>query len=92
MRACCNFPSLGVCIFFTLFPSKKMEIEEEKEGVMKDREIEILIKNIKETLKRMNLEDGDIITRADEDYRVHVSPYRMTMELRFPKGINNMSE
>ncbi len=32
MRACCNFPSLGVCIFFTLFPSKKMEIEEEKKG------------------------------------------------------------
>lgn len=59
---------------------------------MKDRELEILIKNIKESLKKLNLQDGDILSHADENYRVHVSPYRMTMELRFPEGIQNIQE
>ncbi len=59
---------------------------------MKHDELEILIKNIQEELKKLNLQDGEIIARANEHYRLNISPYRMTMELRFPEGIQNLSE
>ncbi|NOX88719.1 MAG: hypothetical protein GXO77_06815 [Calditrichaeota bacterium] len=59
---------------------------------MENRELEMIIKNVKEVLKKLNLQDGDILFHADENYRVNVSPYRMTMELRFPEGIQNMKD
>ncbi len=59
---------------------------------MENRELEMIIKNVKEVLKKLNLQDGDILFHADENYRVNVSPYRMTMELRFPEGIRNMKD
>ena len=57
---------------------------------MKDQDLKSLIRNVKETLKKMNLQDGDMVFQTNENYRVHVSPYRMTMELRFPEGIHNL--
>ncbi len=59
---------------------------------MKNNEIEIMIKNIQEELKKLNLRDGEMIAQANEHYRLNISPYRMTMELRFPEGIQNIGE
>ncbi len=59
---------------------------------MKNNELEILVKNIQEELKKLNLQDGEIIAQANEHYRLNISPYRMTMELRFPEGIQNIQE
>ncbi|RLD12905.1 hypothetical protein DRI50_08260 [candidate division KSB1 bacterium] len=59
---------------------------------MKNNELEILVKNIQEELKKLNLQDGEIISQVNEHYRLNISPYRMTMELRFPEGIQNLGE
>jgi hypothetical protein len=54
--------------------------------------LEILVRNIQEELKKLNLQDGEIISQVNEHYRLNISPYRMTMELRFPEGIQNLGE
>lgn len=59
---------------------------------MKNNELEVFIKNIQEELKKLNLQDGEFIAQANEHYRLNISPYRMTMELRFPEGIQNIQE
>ncbi len=59
---------------------------------MEKKELEIMIENIKNVLKKLNLRDGEILFHSDENFRVNVSPYRMTMELRFPEGIHNLKE
>ncbi len=59
---------------------------------MENRELELMIKNVKEILKKLDLRDGDILFHTDENHRVNISPYRLTMELRFPEGIHNMKE
>ncbi|APF19750.1 hypothetical protein [Caldithrix abyssi] len=59
---------------------------------MEKRELEMLVENVKEVLKKLKLNDGDIFYHTDENFRVNVSPYRMTMELRFPEGIHNLKE
>jgi len=56
---------------------------------MAEREIETLIKNIREQLRDVQLKDGEIITHTEENVRFHFSPYRLTMEIRFPEGITN---
>ena len=61
-----------------------------KGGAMEKRELELIVENVKEVLKKLNLRDGDILFHADENYRVNISPYRMTMELRFPEGLHNL--
>ncbi len=63
-----------------------------KGGAMEKRELEMIVENVKEVLKKLNLRDGDILFHTDENYRVNISPYRMTMELRFPEGLHNLRE
>lgn len=65
------------------------KIEEE---LMQQKRMEIIIQNIKDTIKDFNLQDGDIFTLSDEHHRVSVSSYRLTMEIRFPDGINNAKD
>lgn len=56
---------------------------------MQEKDIENIVQNIKETMKTFDLKDGDMFSILDEHHSVRVSPYRLTMELRFPEGINN---
>ena len=63
-----------------------------KGGAMEKRELEMIVENVKEILKKLKLREGEILFHADENYRVNVSPYRITMELRFPEGIHNLKE
>ena len=56
---------------------------------MPERDIETLIQNIRQQLRDVKLEDGEIITHTEENVRFHFSPYRLTMEIRFPEGIAN---
>ncbi len=55
---------------------------------MHKKHLESIIENIKKTVKEFNLKDGDMLSVTDEHHRVHVSPYRVTMEIRFPEGID----
>ncbi len=59
---------------------------------MHNSNIEIMLKRIKETIKDFNLKDGDIVTSFDEFHNIRVSPYRVTMEIRFPDGIDKAKE
>ena len=59
---------------------------------MQDKSLEFFVKNVKDAVKNFKLKDGDILSFADENYRLRVSPYRLTMEIRFPEGINNAKE
>ena len=63
-----------------------------KGDFMPNKNLEHLVINIKDAVKNMHIKDGDIYTLSDEHYRLRVSPYRLTMEIRFPEGINNMKE
>ena len=60
-----------------------------KGGIMSEKHLHHLLKSIQEAVKDIDLKDGDIISYVDENYRLRVSPYRLTMEIRFPEGINN---
>ena len=54
--------------------------------------LEYIIKNLRDTIKELNIQDGEIINLSDEHHRVMVSPYRLTMELRFPDGLNGVKK
>ncbi len=48
-----------------------------------------LVHKTMDAIMNIKLKDDDIIYVTDENYHVRVSPYRLTMEIRFPEGINN---
>jgi hypothetical protein len=54
--------------------------------------LEQIIQNIRESIRDLNLQEGDFITSSDENHRISVSPYRITMEIRFPDGMNEGRE
>ena len=56
--------------------------------LMHQGRLESIIKNLRDTIKELNIQDGEILNLSDENHRVMVSPYRLTLELRFPNGIN----
>ena len=56
---------------------------------MGEKDIETLIRSIRQQLRDVKLKDGEIISHTEENVRLHFSPYRMTMEIRFPEGIAN---
>jgi hypothetical protein len=59
---------------------------------MQQRHLERIIQNIRESIRDLNLQEGDFITSSDENHRISVSHYRITMEIRFPEGMNNGRE
>ena len=59
---------------------------------MSTENLENLMSNIQDAVKNMRIKDGDIYTLSDEHYHLRVSPYRITMEIRFPEGINNIKD
>gem|GEM_PF-2677484 len=59
---------------------------------MSEKNIQILFKHIKDAVKDIDLKEGDILSFSDEHHRLRVSPYRLTMEIRFPEGINNTAD
>ena len=61
-------------------------------GIMSEKHIQHLLKHVKDAVKDIDLKEGDILSFSDEHYRLRVSPYRITMEIRFPEGINNSKE
>jgi len=81
-------PSISASNVATITSSLR-KIEEE---LMQQKHMERIIQNIKDTIKDFNLQDGDIFTLSDENHRVSVSPYRVTMEIRFPDGVNNAKD
>ncbi len=56
---------------------------------MIEKDIENLIQKIRQQLRDVELKDGEIISHTEENVRFHFSPYRLTMEIRFPEGIAN---
>ncbi|MBD3224462.1 MAG: hypothetical protein GF313_07020 [Caldithrix sp.] len=59
---------------------------------MHKKNIETIIENLKKTVKDFKMKDGDMFSITDEHHRVHVSPYRITMEIRFPEGIDKIED
>lgn len=59
---------------------------------MQDKYLELMIENIKDALKNIPIRDGDILAHADEHHRLHISPYRLNLEIRFPEGIQNIKK
>ncbi len=59
---------------------------------LNDQRMQLIFQQVKDTMKDINLKDGDFLYFSDEHHRVNISPYRMTMEIRFPKGINHHVE
>jgi len=54
---------------------------------MEDR-IKSIMDLLRASLSEYKLEEGDVITIMDELHRIRISPYRITLELRFPQGIS----
>ena len=59
---------------------------------MNEKKIEGIISKVKSYLQEMDVQDGDIFSHSDENHRFHFSPYRLTMEIRFPEGIHNLED
>lgn len=57
-----------------------------------DQQMQLIFQQVKDTMKDIDLKDGDFLYFSDEHHRVKISPYRMTMEIRFPNGINHIPE
>lgn len=51
--------------------------------------LEGIIENLQDTIKELNIQEGEILNLSGENHRVMVSPYRLTLELRFPDGIDD---
>jgi len=56
---------------------------------MPDENLVGLVHKTMDAVMDIKLKDDDIIYVSDENYHVRVSPYRLTMEIRFPEGIKN---
>jgi len=56
---------------------------------LQQRNLDRIIQNIRESIKDLNIQDGDFLTSTDENHRISISPYRITMEIRFPEGMNH---
>jgi len=56
---------------------------------MPDENLRGLVHKTMDAVMNIELKDDDIIYVSDENYHVRVSPYRLTMEIRFPEGIQN---
>ena len=64
----------------------------ERDTIMTDEQAQILFKQIVKTMKNINLKDGDFLSFTDEHKRVNISPYRVTLEMRFPNGIDQIDQ
>ncbi len=51
-----------------------------------------LFDQVEQAIKNLNLNEGDFFSFSDENRRVNVSPYRLTMEIRFPHGLAKLKE
>ena len=61
-----------------------------KGGFMPDQNVQFLFQQIEDAMKLINLKAGDFVSFSDEHRRMHISPYRMTLEIRFPDGIDQL--
>ena len=59
---------------------------------MTNKNLEHLVINIQDAIRNMQIKEGDFFSLSNEHYHLRVSPYRLTMEMRFPEGISNMKE
>ena len=46
-----------------------------------------IFEQVENAMKDIHLNDGDFLYFSDEHYRLKISSYRLTMEMRFPDGI-----
>ncbi len=46
-----------------------------------------MFEQVENAMKEIHLKEDDFFYFSDENYRIKISPYRMTMEMRFPDGI-----
>ncbi len=46
-----------------------------------------LFEQVEIAMKNIRLKDGDFLYFSDDHRRIKISPYRMTMEMRFPDGL-----
>jgi hypothetical protein len=60
--------------------------------LMHQGRLESIIKNLHDTIKELNIQEGEILNLSGENHRVMVSPYRLTLELRFPDGLNEIKQ
>ena len=58
----------------------------QKGEFMQEQYTQMLFAQVKEAIKNFKLKEGDFITFSDENHQLRVSPYRMTMEIRFPEN------
>ncbi len=54
---------------------------------IQNEQMRSLFKQVETAMKSIQLNGGDFLYFSDKNYRIKISPYRMTMEMRFPDGI-----
>ena len=54
---------------------------------LQNERMRTMFEQVESAMKDINLKEGDFLYFSDENYRIKISPYRMTMEMRFPDGI-----
>lgn len=55
-----------------------------EDALTRQKQLNDIIRQLRKTIKEMNIKPGEIINCSGEHYRVMISPYRVTLELRFP--------
>jgi hypothetical protein len=59
---------------------------------MNKKKIAGIINKVKSYLQEMYIQDGEIFFHSDQNYRLHFSPYRLTMEIRCPEVIHKLEK
>lgn len=54
---------------------------------VQNQQMRSLFEQVESVMKNIRLKNGDFLYFSDKNSRIKISPYRMTMEMRFPNGI-----
>ena len=57
-----------------------------------NKHLQFIFEQVEQAIKNLNLNEGDFFSFSDENRRVNVSPYRLTMEIRFPQGLAKLKD
>lgn len=57
-----------------------------------NQNLQYIFEQAEQAIRNLNLNEGDFFSFSDENHRVNVSPYRLTMEIRYPHGLAKLKE
>lgn len=70
-----------------------VSMEVQPEAVLTpNQNLQYIFEQVEQAIRNLNLNEGDFFSFSDENHRVNVFPYRLTMEIRFPHGLKKLKE